>query len=192
MSEVERLRERAEALEADLREANVELETAKQAHAEAQQQLDSRAHQLIARRKLLRNGVLAVVFVGLPIASAVLYTVVRYVERERLSLTVRSVEGPAPALVGEACELRLEPAYFPYNTQLELSCGGQRIYGFESFGQLTCDVTDHRVTTCLDDGDIQHGGDPRVRIDRSIGRMTVDDGDHWRIELTFADAPPAR
>jgi hypothetical protein len=192
VSEVERLRERAEALEADLREANVELETAKQAHAEAQQQLDSRAHQLIARRKLLRNGVLAVVFVGLPIASAVLYTVVRYVERERLSLTVRSVEGPAPALVGEACELRLEPAYFPYNTQLELSCGGQRIYGFESFGQLTCDVTDHRVTTCLDDGDIQHGGDPRVRIDRSIGRMTVDDGDHWRIELTFADAPPAR
>lgn len=192
MSEVERLRERAEALEADLREANVELETAKQAHAEAQQQLDSRAHQLIARRKLLRNGVLAVVFVGLPIASAVLYTVVRYVERERLSLTVRSVEGPAPAVVGEACELRLEPAYFPYNTQLELSCGGQRIYGFESFGQLTCDVTDHRVTTCLDDGDIQHGGDPRVRIDRSIGRMTVDDGDHWRIELTFADAPPAR
>ncbi len=185
MSEVERLRERAEALEADLREANVELETAKQAHAEAQQQLDSRAHQLIARRKLLRNGVLAVVFVGLPIASAVLYTVVRYVERERLSLTVRSVEGPAPAVVGEACELRLEPAYFPYNTQLELSCGGQRIYGFESFGQLTCEVDDGRVTACLDDGDIEHGGDPRVRLDRSVGRMTVDDGDRWRIELSL-------
>lgn len=192
MSEVERLRERAEALEADLREANVELESAKQAHVEAQQQLDSRARQLVDQRKLRRNGVLAAVFVGLPIVGAILYTVVRYVEPEQLSLTVRTVEGPAPAIVGDACELRFQPAYFPYNTQLELTCGGQRIYGFESFGQLTCDVTDHRVTACLDDGDIQHGGDPRVHIDRSSGRMTVDDGDHWRIELTFTDTPLAR
>lgn len=187
MSEVERLRERAEALEADLREANVELESARQAHAEAQQQLDSRAHQLVARRKLLRNGVLAAIFVGLPVAAAVLYTVVRYVEPERLSLTVGSVEGPAPALVGEACELQLQPAYFPYNTQLELTCGGQRVYGFESFGQLTCDVSDHRVRACLDDGDIAHGGDPRVRLDRGAGSMTVDDGDRWRIELAFTE-----
>jgi len=88
---------------------------------------------------------------------------------------------------GEACSLQLQPAFFPYNTLLELSCGGQRIYGFESFGQLTCEVSERRVTTCLDDGDIAHGGDPRVRLDRSVGRMTVDDGANWRIELAFTE-----
>jgi hypothetical protein len=187
MSEVERLRERVETLEADLREATVDLDAAKEAHAAAQKDLDTRANALLVKRKIRRSMLLAVVLGGLPTLGVIAYTVLRYVEPERLTLEVRGVEGPAPAILGEACTLQFQPAFFPYNTLLKLSCGGQRIYGFDSFGQLTCEVSEQRVTTCLDDDDIAHGGDPRVRLDRSVGRMTVDDGANWRIELGFTE-----
>ncbi len=185
MSELECLRERAEALEADVREATVELEAAKEAHAGARANAEARAQATAAARGRRRTLLLVIVLGVLPVVGVLAYTVMSLVEPERLVLTVRGVEGPAPARLGETCSLQVQPAYFPYNALLKLDCGGQRIYGFESFGQLTCEVDDGRVTACLDDGDIEHGGDPRVRLDRSVGRMTVDDGDRWRIELSL-------
>lgn len=187
MSELERLRERAEALEVDAQTATAQLEAAKQAQAEALASAEARAQAIAKKRTTRRQLVLVVAFVVLPVVGVLAYTVMSLVEPERLVLTVRGVEGPAPARLGETCSLQVQPAYFPYNALLKLDCGGQRIYGFESFGQLTCEVDDGRVTACLDDGDIEHGGDPRVRLDRSVGRMTVDDGDRWRIELSLDD-----
>ena len=77
MSEVERLRERVETLEADLREATVDLDAAKEAHAAAQKDLDTRANALLVKRKIRRSMLLAVVLGGLPTLGVIAYTVLR-------------------------------------------------------------------------------------------------------------------
>ena len=190
MSEQERdeatdLAERVEALRAERDRLVAEVERARLAVEDKRAQRDASTKARVAavrrRQALIGSGIGTAVLAGL-----VVYIQRDSVDRETLRGQVASIAGPAPVAEGDACTVRVEPAYFPFNAWMQVDCGGRRLYGYESYGHIDCDSADGRAQRCEDGGAIVHDGDPHLALDRPAGRLVVDDGERWRIEVALA------
>ncbi|HJL14705.1 MAG TPA: hypothetical protein RMH99_03560 [Sandaracinaceae bacterium LLY-WYZ-13_1] len=185
MSELEMLTARARQLEADRDALQTEIEEARARLEEERAEVDARTKRLANRRRTRRSLITIAVVVVLVVGAATTWTALRWFEEETLRAEVTDVHGPAPVSPGEACVLRLARNYGPYNADLVVQCGDLRLYGFESFGALDCEVEDGRAVRCADDDTIAEGGDPRVRLDRASGTLAIDDEPRWGITLAL-------
>ena len=161
-----------------------EVEAARRELADWQASRDERRKARVAARR--RGPMLAIfVLVGLGVAVIAGLVVLRLVEAETLYGHVTARIGEAPALADDRCVLRVEPAYLPYNGWIQLDCGRRRLYGYDSYGHLQCETRDGRASRCEDSGPIEVDGDPHLVVDRAAGRVQVDDGDRWRLEIAL-------
>jgi hypothetical protein len=174
-----------ERLEKERDELRTAVEAQREALKEKQTKRDQQAKILAARRRA--RSILAIAIGQLLLAAlgVGIYTYATYLEAETLRGHVDRLRGPAPAMMGDPCSLAIEPAYFPYNATFRIDCGGQRIYGHESFGHIRCETRAQRATSCVDDDAIGDGGDPRVRFDRARGRIDIDDGSRWAFSIAL-------
>ena len=182
----EALRQRIEQLTADRNERIVERDEAAARAEDLRKQhgvrVKAESLRLRKRRVFIAAGISLVVLLGFGI-----YVFSTRVTEETLTGHVVATTGTAPAVEGEACRVSVEAAYFPFNTWLQVDCGTQRLYGHGSYGHVQCDTEEGAVTRCEDSGPIGHDGDPHIVLDRPAGRVVLDDGSRWRIEIAVGE-----
>ena len=183
MSELDRLREKVATLEAQAARARDARDEAKRALDSTRADVDARTKRL-AQRRQTRQVLLALAIVhGVVAVGVCAWIVANYVGAERWRGDVVSVTGDgAPVDLGDACAVRLEPAYFPDNAHLTIQCEGGRVYGFDAFGTLDCEAEGGRAVRCEDDMTIDVDGDPAVRL--TSDGVEVHDA-RWSASISF-------
>lgn len=130
------------------------------------------------------------------------------VEDQTRTGAVASVNGPAPASVGDQCVIQLEHATTSngLNCRIRVTCGGGIIYGRDGdtlrYGYNQCVVTGPpggpAVIEAHDRGYSTEDGDPRIDFQSASGQLTVTDqqpnGSVWSVTVRFTspavpDAP---
>jgi len=178
------LADRVEAAATELARLTEEVTASRAALEELRLERDGRRKAQVVRIAK-RRTLIAAALTGVAALGFVGYLWVDRVGQETLRGQVVAIAGPAPAVQGDECRLRVEPAWFPFNAWLQVDCGQRRLYGYESYGHVHCEAVDARVKRCEDGGPIARDGDPHLVLDRPAGRLVIDDAERWRIEIAL-------
>ncbi len=165
-------------LENERNELSASVEKAREELRVAEARRDVRVMAIANRRRTRRILFVVGTVFFLVGGGAIAWIAKTYVNPETLRGHVAERYGPAPTEMGEACSILVEPAYVPYNGSLRIDCGGQRIYGYDSFGQIRCTTIDRVAVRCVDDEPMSQDGDPSVRFDKNTRRLVIEDQDH--------------
>lgn len=172
-------------------EVRSEISTMKERVTELEAQREARVKTLVqkrTRRRIVATVAGLVIVIGGGIG---VWLYASYVESEMIRGRVIAVEGDAPAHVDDDCMVAIEPGSFPYNTYITVTCGNRRLYGYDSFGYIKCDMENGRATRCQDGGPIREDGDPNLSLRRSANRLHLDDGQRWSIDVELLGPPGA-
>lgn len=169
-----------------------ERELAREQLAKAQRELEqARAEQIAeARTAASQRSVRMLLSVVIGANVLLLGGVGAYLWSKRVSEAtwagrVTAAGGWAPASVGEACRAHLSSEMGPFNASLVVDCGGQRLYGYDSFGAMKCETAAARAVSCVDARAIGEDGDPSVRLDLRTGKLRLADGKRWHVDITL-------
>lgn len=180
------LRERVSALHAERDAARAKLAQAKKQLEEAHEEQIAQARSRAQKRRTRIYAAVILATNVLMLGSGAAYLFVHRVSDEALTGRVVSVSGSAPATVGETCRAELSSELGRFNASAVVECAGQRLYGYGTFGQLQCECAGGRAVSCSDPLPILDDGDPMLTLDRRTGRLTLADGNRWRIQIALA------
>ncbi|MBX3275076.1 MAG: hypothetical protein KF729_32730 [Sandaracinaceae bacterium] len=154
------------------------------------------------RRRRVRGALMAFATVALGCAAVGAYAVARAGPDAAYAGTVRAVEGPAPADVGDACTVTVTPRYTDSNCRVVVSCGGRDLFGAATDVALGLGVgaqprhpTPTLATTCTSaagslERAVSEPGTPSYpRLSLEPARRTAtltSSAPAWRIEIALA------
>jgi hypothetical protein len=145
--------------------------------------IDARVKQRARRGIAIVLAILALVAIG---GGLVFYFYVdsRTIEPARLSGRVVAAQGTAPVTLGEPCTIDVAPNDVP-NAYVRVTCGGLRLYGHETFGQVWCERGSSGALRCVDEETIAADGDPQLDLDVEHASVTLSDGPAWRVMIAL-------
>lgn len=111
----------------------------------------------------------------------------------RLSATVTTVIGAAPAATGAACTIDIAPGDGPFPCRVVVACGGQTLYGVtSSTGFMQCRPDARGALTANDTSASPDDNDPMFDLRVGDGQATLTDAGPtgtWVMTMSFAPPP---